>query len=69
MTARQADKDDVVNGIKIPRGTHVFIAPGVMNFDKRAWGPDAEEFNPDRWDSLPEAVSNYSYLTFLQGLS
>jgi hypothetical protein len=33
------------NTIKIPGGTPVFIAPGVMNFDERMWGADAGEFN------------------------
>jgi len=69
MTIRQADKDDVYNGIKIPAGTPVFLAPGVNNFDTRSWGEDADKFNPDRWDSLPETVSNYSFLTFLQGIT
>jgi cytochrome P450 len=67
MTIREADKDDIYNGIKIPRGTPIFIGPGVINFDQRAWGQDAEEFNPNRWDSLPDANSNYSFMTFLQG--
>jgi cytochrome P450 len=31
------------------------------------WGPDASAFNPDRWEHLPTSVTNYSYLTFLQG--
>jgi cytochrome P450 len=69
MVVRQADNDDVVNGVKIPKGAKVFLIPGVCNFDQRAWGEDAEQFNPDRWDSLPETVSNYSFLTFLQGTS
>ena len=68
MTMRQADNDDIVNGVKIPKGTLVFLSPGVCNFDQRTWGEDAEQFNPDRWDSLPETVSNYSFLTFLQGI-
>ena len=68
MTIRQADKDDMYNGIKIPSGTPVFIAPGVNNFDPRTWGEDADRFNPNRWDSLPDTVTNYSFLTFLQGL-
>jgi cytochrome P450 len=68
MAIRQADKDDVVNGVKIPSGTPIFIAAGVVNFDQHAWGEDAEQFNPDRWDSLPETVSNYSFMTFLQGI-
>ncbi len=67
MTIRQADNDDVVNGVKIPKGTPVFLAAGICNFDQRTWGEDAEQFNPDRWDSLPETISNYSFLTFLQG--
>jgi cytochrome P450 len=67
MTIRQADKDDCYNEIKIPSGTPVFIAPGVMNFDERMWGPDAGEFKPDRWDALPDAISNYSFMTFIQG--
>lgn len=68
MTIREAEKDDVYSGIKIPSGTNVFISPGVTNFDPITWGTDAEEFNPDRWDSLPQANSNYSYMTFLQGI-
>jgi cytochrome P450 len=31
------------------------------------WGPDVDTFNPDRWEALPQSVTNYSYLTFLQG--
>jgi cytochrome P450 len=69
MTMRQADKDDIVNGVKIPIGTHVSLAPGTVNFDQHTWGEDAEQFNPDRWDSLPETISNYSFMTFLQGIA
>jgi len=68
MTTRQADKEGIVNGVKIPVGTPIFLAPGVLNFDQRTWGEDAEQFNPDRWDSLPETISNYSFMTFLQGI-
>ena len=68
MTVRHAVKDDVVNGMKIPAGTSIFLAPGVTNFDPKSWGPDVDVFNPDRWDNLPESVSNYSFLTFLQGI-
>ena len=67
MTVRHADKDDIVNGMKVPSGTSIFLAPGVTNFDPNSWGPDVETFNPDRWDNLPESISNYSFLTFLQG--
>jgi len=67
MTIREADKDDYYQGIKIPGGTPVFIAPGVINFDERMWGPDAGVFNPDRWDCVPSTISNYSFMTFIQG--
>jgi cytochrome P450 len=67
MTFRHTDKDDIVNGMKVPSGTSIFLASGVTNFDPDSWGPDVDSFNPDRWDNLPETISNYSFLTFLQG--
>jgi cytochrome P450 len=67
MTQRVATQDDVISGVKVPKGTLVIIAITAINFDETIWGPDVDEFNPDRWDKLPETVTNYSYLTFLQG--
>lgn len=32
-----------------PEGTIVSINPWVMHHSKEFWGPDAREFNPDRW--------------------
>lgn len=67
MTPRVNNQDDVINGVKIPKGTTTFIAITAINFDETLWGPDVDTFNPDRWDKLPETVTNYSYMTFLQG--
>jgi len=67
VTNRANNVTDVINGVTIPKGTIVFIAIAAVNFDETLWGPDVDTFNPDRWDKLPETVSNYSYLTFLQG--
>jgi cytochrome P450 len=67
MTIRQADKVDVYKGIMIPAGTPLFLTPLVTNFDPIAWGDKPDDFNPDRWDHLPEDNSNYSFMTFLQG--
>lgn len=53
--------------MKIPAGTFITISAGLINTDPRTWGPDADIFNPDRWDNLPEQVTNYSFMTFLQG--
>ncbi len=67
ITTREANVSDVINGQKIPVGTNVFIPIAATNFDEEVWGPDVDIFNPDRWDKLPEKVSNYNYLTFLAG--
>jgi cytochrome P450 len=67
VTTRVADVADNINGITIPEGTIVFIPIVGVNFDETVWGSDVDSFNPDRWDKLPETVTNYNYLTFLQG--
>lgn len=67
ITNRVALVDDQVNGITIPKGTIVFIPIAAINFDETMWGSEADIFDPDRWDNLPETVTNFSYLTFLQG--
>ena len=67
ITTRHASATDHVNGITIPKGTLIFIPIAAINFDETVWGADVDTFNPDRWDKLPEGMTNYSYLTFLQG--
>jgi cytochrome P450 len=67
VTTREASRDDVINGMKIPKGTIIFIPISAFNFDETVWGDDVDQFNPDRWDKLPSTVTNYHYLTFLQG--
>ena len=38
-----------------PAGTILSINPWVMHHSTEIWGPDAKEFNPDRW--LSESIS------------
>ncbi|CDO71513.1 hypothetical protein BN946_scf184910.g12 [Trametes cinnabarina] len=71
-TVRVANKDDVIpvaepfvdrdgkvqNGIRIAKGTPIFIPILAINRDKKLWGEDAHEFRPERWDNPPDAVSN-----------
>ncbi|KIK97745.1 hypothetical protein PAXRUDRAFT_824616 [Paxillus rubicundulus Ve08.2h10] len=42
--------------IRISKGTFVHVPVEALNLDKGIWGEDAWEFDPDRWDNLPEAV-------------
>ncbi|KAI1458004.1 cytochrome P450 [Annulohypoxylon moriforme] len=76
LTLREASVDTMIQGQKVPKGTAVMLSPWATNFDKELWGPDAHEFNPDRW--IPKgpddkkaasggASSNYAFLTFLHG--
>ncbi|KAI2471041.1 cytochrome P450 [Annulohypoxylon bovei var. microspora] len=76
LTLREAAVDTVIQGQKVPKGTAIMLSPWATNFDKTMWGPDAHEFNPERWMSKgPDdkkaasggASSNYAFLTFLHG--
>ncbi|KAH8675851.1 cytochrome P450 [Xylariales sp. PMI_506] len=77
MTLREAVVDTTLVGHHIPKGTRIILAPWATNYDKQLWGPDADEFNPERWmprdgaDKLAAssggATSNYALLTFLHG--
>ncbi|KAI3616017.1 cytochrome p450 [Moniliophthora roreri] len=86
LTGRTCTTDDVVplaepyidrNGVvqhqlNAKKGTGIFIPITSINRDKTLWGEDAEQFNPDRWKQLPEAVTSIpgvwgNMLTFLGG--
>ncbi|KAF8131040.1 cytochrome P450 [Boletus edulis] len=71
-TLRFATKDDVIpiekpytdkygvmhDSIRISKGDPIFIPILVLNRSTELWGPDAHEFMPERWQSIPEAVSH-----------
>ncbi|KAJ8124317.1 hypothetical protein O1611_g9323 [Lasiodiplodia mahajangana] len=76
ITIRETAQETDIIGHKIPKGVRVILAPWATNFDKTLWGPDAHEFNPERW--MPRsaddkraasggASSNYAFMTFLHG--
>ncbi|MCJ1281889.1 hypothetical protein MMC26_001212 [Xylographa opegraphella] len=71
MTRRVADHDTSILGQFIPKGTDVFLSPGAVNMSVELWGPDALEFNPERWlgsgTNNGGASTNYALLTFLHG--
>ncbi|KIJ67836.1 hypothetical protein HYDPIDRAFT_173589 [Hydnomerulius pinastri MD-312] len=43
--------------IRVPKGSFVHVPVEALNLDKGIWGEDAWEFDPDRWDHLPEAAA------------
>ncbi|GFF39732.1 cytochrome P450 4A2 [Aspergillus udagawae] len=71
-TVRDAAEDTTLLGYPIPKGTRILVAPEVINHSKELWGPDADQFNVERWlgpgrANTGGASSNYSFLTFLHG--
>ncbi|KAL8684238.1 MAG: hypothetical protein Q9218_008370, partial [Villophora microphyllina] len=74
VTLRQAAKDTSICGNFVPKGTSIVISPTAINANKALWGPDAEDFRPERWLNADNTVnnsggasSNYAFLTFLHG--
>lgn len=72
LTLRVAAHDTTILDQPIPKGTPIILCPWAVNVSKELWGPDAEDFNPDRWMAPGTAKtggahSNYSNLTFLHG--
>ncbi|KAI8648552.1 hypothetical protein NCS57_01466400 [Fusarium keratoplasticum] len=51
----------IVDGKVIPPGTIVSISAYTMHTNTDIWGPDAREFNPDRW-LIPDAKGLDQYL-------
>jgi cytochrome P450 len=68
MIWRQAAKPVYIENIYIPAGTNVIVSPQVSQSHPHIWGDSAEDFEPDRWDSLsPESASPYAFQAFSSG--
>jgi cytochrome P450 len=67
MTVRQSIADDQLGPYKVPGGTVVYVLANAINRLPMYWGPTADEFDPDRWDNLPETYTTNAFMTFLQG--
>ncbi|KAF5983164.1 cytochrome P450 monooxygenase / cytochrome P450 monooxygenase [Fusarium bulbicola] len=72
FTVRDALKDTQILGTFVPKGTMVILCPWAINRAHELWGPDADDFNPERWMAPGQAKSggaksNYAFLTFLHG--
>ena len=67
MVVRQNMAEDQLCGYRIPVGTTVQIISNTINRAPEFWGQRADEFDPDRWDHLPETHTANAYMTFLHG--
>lgn len=77
LTNRTAIRDTHILGQFVPKGTTIYISPWQRQRDPQVWGPDAEEFRPERWisdepgpDGLKRAHQGndlYDFITFIHG--
>jgi len=74
ITVREASRPTQLMDQHIPEGTQIMLVPWAINRSPHLWGPNANEFVPERWinlDGTPNnsggAQSNYAQLTFLHG--
>jgi cytochrome P450 len=67
LTLRQNNRDTTLNGVFVPKGTHLAIVPWALHKQPDIWGEDAEEFKPERWEGDQPMESNYNLLTFMAG--
>ena len=64
------DRGSFSDGYPIEKGDTFCFSPWFLGRDKKAWGEDAEEFNPQRWLEDPMnggAQSSFSWLPFGAG--
>jgi len=76
ILTRDSTRDTTIQGHFVPKGTRIILSPWAVNKSVAMWGPDAAQFNPERWIAASEhdrhaanggAESNYAFLTFLHG--
>ncbi|KAB8356701.1 hypothetical protein FH972_024277 [Carpinus fangiana] len=69
ISTRTAICDTVIADTFVPKGTDIDMVPMLLNKSTDLWGPDAGEFNPDRWLKKSDGGSSslYSFMTFIHG--
>eukprot|EP01121_Diplochlamys_sp_Union-15-3_P014409 TRINITY_DN4588_c0_g2_i2.p1 TRINITY_DN4588_c0_g2~~TRINITY_DN4588_c0_g2_i2.p1 ORF type:complete len:219 (+),score=33.97 TRINITY_DN4588_c0_g2_i2:210-866(+) len=66
IITRDAVKDDIIKGVRIPAKTAIIMSPGVMHKLPQYW-EDPLKFDPDRWDRKNDTVTNFTYMPFITG--
>lgn len=67
MTVREVRNEFTFGDYTIPAGTIIYILANAINRLEYFWGETADDFDPDRWDKLPETAGTNAFMTFLQG--
>ncbi|WP_018657668.1 cytochrome P450 [Actinomadura flavalba] len=68
LLSRISQEDDVVGGYHVPAGRDVLVSPYAMHRNQEFWGPDAESFDPSRFEGSGAAQRpKYAYLPFGAG--
>jgi cytochrome P450 len=49
FVTRTAMQDISIKGIELPKGMNIHIPISILQHDIDLWGPDAHEFNPERF--------------------
>ena len=57
--------EDGMSPIFVPKGTETVYIVWLMQRHSATWGPDAEEFRPERWQNHKHSV--FEYLPFNGG--
>lgn len=58
LTIRDAARDTSILGNFVPKGTRIFIGIWAINKSKELWGPDADQFKPERWLDEDKTAAN-----------
>ncbi|TID14200.1 cytochrome P450 [Venturia nashicola] len=70
---RVASADLTIVGQLVPKGTELILSPWATNVLEEFWGPDSDEFNPERWlnqgrfNGTGGAATNFANLVFFHG--
>ncbi|KAJ4394846.1 hypothetical protein N0V93_004066 [Gnomoniopsis smithogilvyi] len=67
---RSADKDVVVEGVFIPKGTMVDICPAMLLSNPTIWGENVDEIDPTRWEAerlSGDQLNPYAFTAFSNG--
>lgn len=70
LIQRQAQVDDVLGDITVPKGTNVYIVPWLIHRNPKLW-PDPHEFKPSRFSkgsmAHGDAESDWAFVPFGRG--